>query len=107
MERENRLQIIKDLEVLLNTTSAAEGISLCYGWVERKYSEPDEEDKRYVTDIIFHESERELNGLGDPREEVQLRWGNQSDLFATYQSIEMDGGVSIISDIMKAVMKMI
>lgn len=107
MKRENRLQIIKDLEVLLNTTSAAEGISLRYGWAERKYSEPDEEGKRYVTDIIFHESERELNRRDDPREEVQLRWGNQSDLFATYQSIEMDGGVSIISDIMKAVMKMI
>ena len=43
----------------------------------------------------------------DPREEVQIRWGNQSDLFATYQSIEGDSGVAIINDIMKAVNKMI
>lgn len=107
MERENRLGIIKALEYLLSKTDAANGIQIRYGWAERKYSEPNEEGKRYVTDIIFHESERELNRRNDPREEVQLRWGNQSDLFATYQSIEMDGGVSIISDVMKAVMKMI
>lgn len=107
MERENRLGIIKALEYLLSKTDAANGIQIRYGWAERKYSEPNEEGKRYVTDIVFHESERELNRRDDPREEVQLRWGNQSDLFATYQSIEMDSGVSIISDVMKAVMKMI
>ena len=104
---ENRLQIIKDLETLLNTTRAAEGISIRYGYAERKYSEPDENGKRQLIDIKFHESEKELNLLEDPREEVQLRWGNQSDLFATYQSIEGDSGIAIINDIMKAVNKMI
>jgi hypothetical protein len=103
---ENRLQIIKDLETLLNATRAASGINIRYGWVERKYTEADENGERYLFDIVFHESDRELNKPDDPREEVQLRWGNQSDLFATYQSIECDSGIAIISDIMKAVNKM-
>lgn len=103
---ENRLQIIKDLETLLNTTRAAEGISIRYGYAERKYTE-DENGKKYLLDIVFHESDRELDLREDPREEVQIRWGNQSDLFATYQSIEGDSGVAIINDIMKAVNKMI
>lgn len=104
---ENRLQIIKDLEVLLNKTRAAEGIQIRYGWVERKYSEPDENGKRYLFDIKFHECDRELNLKDDQREEVQLRWGEQGDLYATYQCIEGDSGVAIISDIMKAVSRMI
>jgi len=104
---ENRLQIIKDLETLLNKTRAANGISVRYGYAERKYSEPDENGERYLFDIVFHESDRELNLREDPREEVQLRWGKQSDLFATYQSIEGDSGIAIINDIMKAVNKMI
>lgn len=104
---EDRLRIIKDLETLLRTTRACENINIKYGWAERHYSEPDEEGKRCVIGITFHESERELNQREDPREEVQLSWGKQSDIFATYQSIEGDGGVSIISDIMKAVYKMI
>ena len=105
--KENRLQIIKDLEKLLNTTRAAEGINIRYGYVERKYSEPDENGKRYIIDIKFHESERELNQRDDPTEEVQLRWGEQSDYFSTYQSIEGDSGIAIITDIMKAVSKVI
>lgn len=32
---ENRLQIIKNLEKLLNTTRAASGISIRYGYAER------------------------------------------------------------------------
>lgn len=104
---ENRLQIIKDLETLLNTTRAANGISIRYGYAERKYSEPDERGERHLFDIVFHESDRELDLREDPREEVQLRWGKQSDLFATYQSIEGDSGIAIINDIMKAVNKMI
>ena len=105
--KENRLQIIKDLEKLLNTTRAAEGINIRYGYAERKCSEPDENGKRYLIDIKFHESYRELNLPDDPTEEVRLSFGNQSDLFATYQSIEGDSGISIINDIMKAVNKMI
>ena len=104
---ENRLQIIKDLETLLNTTRAASGIQIRYGYAERKYSEPDENGKRYLLDIVFHECDKELDLREDPREEVQLRWGKQSDIFATYQCIEGDSGVSIINDIMKAVNKMI
>lgn len=104
---ENRLQIIKDLEKLLNTTRAANGIQIRYGYAERKYSEPDENENRYLIDVKFHESDRELDLRTDPREEVQLRWGKQSDIFATYQSIEGDSGISIINDIMKAVNKMI
>lgn len=104
---ENRLQVIKDLEKLLNTTRAAEGIQIKYGYVERKYSESDENGKRYLIGVKFHESERELNQPDDPTEEVQLRWGEQSDYFATYQSVEGDSGISIINDIMKAVNKMI
>lgn len=104
---ENRLQIIKDLEKLLNTTRAAEGIQIRYGYAERKYSEPDENEKRQLIDIKFYESDRELDLREDPREEVQLRWGEQGDLYATYQSIEGDSGVSIINDIMKAVNRMI
>ena len=60
-----------------------------------------------MVDIKFHESDRELDLREDPREEVQLRWEKQSDLFATYQSIEGDSGISIINDIMKAVNKII
>jgi len=104
---ENRLQVIKDLETLLNTTRAAEGIQIKYGYVERKYSEPDEDGKRYLIDIKFHESDIELNKIDDPTEEVRISWGNQSDLFARYQSVEGDSGISIINDIMKAVNKMI
>lgn len=99
---ENRLQIIKDLETLLNTTRAAEGIQIRYGYAERIYTEDG-----YLLSVIFHESDRELNLREEPREEVQLRWGKQSDLFATYQSVEGDSGVAIINDIMKAVNKMI
>ena len=105
--KDNRLQIIKDLEKLLNTTRAAEGINIRYGYVERKYSEPDENGKRYLIDVKFHESERELNRPEDPTEEVQLRYGKQGDLYATYQSVEGDSGISIINDIMKAVNKII
>ena len=104
---ENRLQIIKDLETLLNITRAAEGIQIKYGYVDRKYSEPDENGKRYVINIKFHESDRELNKIDDPTEEVRISWGNQSDLYARYQSVEGDSGISIINDIMKAVNKMI
>ena len=104
---EDRLQIIKDLETLLNTTRAAKGIQIRYGYAERKYSEPDENGKRCLLDIVFHESDKELDLREDPREEVQLRWGKQSDLFATYQSLEGDSGIEIINDIMKAVNKMI
>jgi len=104
---ENRLQIIKDLEALLRTTRACEGINIKYGWAERTYTEPDEYGKRQIISITFHESDRELNKRDDPREEVQLSWGKQSDIFATYQSVEGDSGVSIINDIMKAVYKMI
>ena len=104
---ENRLQIIKDLEKLLNTTRAAEGIQIRYGYAERKYSEPDENEKRQLIDIKFHESETELDLITDPREEVQIRWGEQGDLYATYQCIEGDSGVSIINDIMKAVNRII
>lgn len=105
--KENRLQIIKDFEKLLNTTRAANGINIRYGYAERQYSEPDENGKRYLANIKFHESERELKELGDPAEEVQIRWGEQGDLYATYQSIEGDSGIAIISDIMKAVSKVI
>lgn len=104
---EDRLRIIKDLEALLRTTKACENINIKYGWAERHYSEPNEKGKRYVTGITFHESERVLNQKDDPSEEVQLSFGKQSDIFATYQSIEGDSGVAIISDIMKAVYKMI
>ena len=104
---ENRLQIIKDLETLLNTTRACGELNIKYGYAERKYSEPDENEKRCLIGITFHESDRELNQREDPREEVRLAWGKQSDLFARYQSIEGDSGIAIISDIMKAVMKMI
>jgi len=104
---EDRLRIIKDFESLLRTTRACEGLSIKYGWVERKHSEPDENGKYYLLDVIFHESERELNQQNDHREVVRLGWGNQSDIFATYQSIEGDSGIAIISDIMKAVRNMI
>ena len=104
---ENRLQIIKDLEALLRTTRACEKINIRYGYAERKYSEPDENGKRHLIDITFHESDRELNLRTDHSEEVQLRWGEQSDIFATYQSIEGDSGIAIIDDIMKAVNRMI
>ena len=104
---ENRLQIIKDLETLLNTTRAAKGISIRYGYAERKYTEPDENGKRYLLDIVFHECDEELGVDNEHGEEVQLRWGEQSDIFATYQSIEADSGLSIINDIMIAVNKMI
>lgn len=104
---ENRLQIIKDLETLLNTTRAANGIQIRYGYAERKYYELDENGKRQLVDIKFHESDRELDLREDPREEVQVRWEKQSDLFATYQSIEGDSGIAIINDIMKAVNKII
>ena len=99
---ENRLQIIKDLETLLNTTSAAEGIQIRYGYAERIYTEDG-----YLVTVVFHESDKELDLKEDYCEEVQLRWGKQSDLFATYQSIEGDSGIAIINDIMKAVNKMI
>lgn len=105
--KENRLQIIKDLEKLLNNTRAAEGIQIKYGYVERKYSELNEDGTRCLVDVVFHESDRELNKRDDPREEVRLSWGNQSDMFARYQSIEGDSGISIINDIMRAVNKMI
>lgn len=104
---ENRLQIIKDFEALLKTTSACSDINIKYGYAERKYSEMDDNGKRYITDITFHESDRELNQRTDPREEVRLAWGQQSDLFAVYQSIESDSGVAIIKDIMKAIDKML
>lgn len=104
---ENRLQIIKDLETLLKTTRACEDINIKYGYAKRHYSEPNEDGNRYVIDITFHESERELNKKDDPREEVRLSWGKQSDIFATYQSIEGDSGIAIIEDIMKAIRKMI
>lgn len=104
---EDRLQIIKDLETLLNTTRSAKGIQIRYGYAERKYSEPDENGNKQLVDIKFHESETQLDLRESPREEVQLRWEKQSDLFATYQSIEGDSGISIINDIMKAVNKMI
>ena len=104
---ENRLQIIKDLETLLRTTRACEDINIKYGYAERHYSEPDENGKRYLIDIVFHESDRELDLQTDPREEIRLAWGKQSDLFATYQCIEGDSGISIIRDIMKAVDKMV
>lgn len=104
---ENRLQIIKDLEALLKTTRACGDINIKYGYAERKYSEPDENGKRHLYDITFHESDRELDLRTDPSEEVQLRWGEQSDIFATYQSIEGDSGIAIIDDIMKAVNRMI
>lgn len=104
---ENRLQIIKDLEKLLNTTRAAEGIQIRYGYAERKYSEPDENGKRQLIDIKFYECDKELGIDSIHCEIVQLRWGEQSDLYATYQSIEGDSGVSIINDIMKAVNRMI
>lgn len=103
---ENRLQIIKDLETLLNTTRAASGISIRYGYAERKYTE-DENGKKHLLDIVFHECNEELGVDNEHGEEVQLRWGKQSDLFATYQSIEADSGLSIINDIMMAVNKMI
>jgi len=60
-----------------------------------------------LIDIKFHESDIELNKIDDPTEEVRISWGNQSDLFARYQSVEGDSGISIINDIMKAVNKMI
>lgn len=104
---ENRLQIINDLEKLLNTTRAAEGIQIRYGYAERKYSEPDENGKRQLLDIVFHECNEELSIDNEHSEEVQLRWGEQSDIFATYQSIEADSGLSIINDIMLAINKMI
>ena len=104
---ENRLQIIKDLEKLLNTTRAGEGLQIRYGYTEHKYSEPDENGQRCLLDIVFHECDKELGVDSKHSEKVQLRWGKQSDLYATYQSIEGDSGVSIISDIMKAVSTMI
>ena len=45
---EDRLQIIKDLETLLNTTRAAKGIQIRYGYAERKYSEPDENGNKQL-----------------------------------------------------------
>ena len=103
---ENRLQIIKDLETLLNKTRAAKGISIRYGYAERKYTE-DKNGKKHLLDIVFHECNEELSVDNEHDEEVQLRWGEQSDIFATYQSIEADSGLSIINDIMMAVNKMI
>ena len=102
---ENRLQIIKEMETLLNKTRAANGIRIRYGYAEREYIEFD--GKVHIGNIVFHESERELDKRDDPREEVQVKWGNQSDIFATYQSIESDSGFAIIEDIMKAVRKII
>ena len=104
---EDRLQIIKDLETLLNTTRTAKGIQIRYGYAERKYSEPDENGKKHLLNIVFHECNEELGIDNEYGEEVQLRWGEQSDIYATYQSIEADSGISIINDIMKAVNKMI
>lgn len=106
--KENKIQIIKDLNALLNSTRAAEGINLKYGYAERTYSEPYPEDgRRYLTDIVFHESDRILDQPGDPREEVQITWGKQADIYALYQSIEADSGIAIINDLIIAVNKAI
>lgn len=105
---ENKLQIIKDLETLLNATRAAEGISLRYGYVERQYSEPyDEHGHRYIISTTFHESDRVLNQDGDPCEVVRIAWGKQSDEYATYQSVEASSGYATIKDILNAVDKFI
>jgi len=103
---ENRLQIIKDLETLLNTTRAAKGLQIRYGYTDRIYAE-DEKGEKFLLSVLFHECNEELGIDSEHSEVVQLRWENQSDLFATYQSIEGDSGISIINDIMKAVNKMI
>lgn len=103
---EDRLQIIKDFEKLLQSTRFGSDINIKYGSVERTYSEPDEKGDRYLLSAKFIESDRELNQADDPREYVRLAWGKQSDLFATYQSIEADSGMSIIRDIIKAIDRM-
>lgn len=104
---EDKLQIIKDFEKVLQSTRFGSDINIKYGSVECIYSDlTDENGNRIIRDIKFHESDRVLNQQDDPREMVRLAWGKQSDMFATYQSIEGDSGIAIISDIMKAVNKM-
>ena len=69
---ENRLQIIKNLETLLKTTRACGDINISYGYAKREYSEPNEKGKRYLINVVFHESERELSLRDDPSEEVRI-----------------------------------
>ncbi len=89
MDKVSKYQYVKEIEKLLNLTSACEGLILTYG----SY---DENTK------TFTPSERNLTGRNDPREMVQLKWGDQSDENCIYRSVEMDSLYAVTLDIMDA-----
>lgn len=105
--RTSKIDFIKEVEKVVRMTDAFEDLSITYGWLENKYSKPDEETGEVtVIDRVFHPSDRVLNNPDDEREMLRFKWGEQSDYFCLYQSIEADSYYGILRDVYKALDKL-
>lgn len=95
MQKENRLEIINEIQKLCNMTSTLHDLTITTGYLN--YAEVEQDTGRPVFVPTTED---------DKVTAICLTWGSQNLKFGVRQSIDGDNGYGILLDFMKAVKKM-